>query len=107
MVFFLCWLHRGAIETLGAGRGYDVGGTEGGGGYLHPPTLRQAAIHLLRSLLTDFAGYPVRPGTFSKGTKKNHLYSNIPVIPFGKEGENTHLCHTTYTIHECKDKQHF
>lgn len=40
------------------------------GGWLHPPTLRQVAIHLLHSLLPGFAGYPVHPGTFPKGTKK-------------------------------------
>ena len=105
LFFFLCWLPRGAIETLGAGRGYDVSGTEGGvstsayvkaGGY---PSPAQPAPWLCR--------LPCSLWNLSKSHKKNHLYSNIPVIPFGKEGENTYLCHTTYTIHECKDKQHF
>lgn len=76
--FSFLFADRGAIETLGAGRGYDAGGT--GGGWLHTPASRHVAILGSSQPAPGSAGYPVHPGTYRKGTKKNHLYINIPVI---------------------------
>lgn len=89
--FFFFWWTGGAIETLGAGGG-GITPVVPEGGWSHPLTSGQVAVHHHPSLLPCFAGLPCSLWNLTLMHKKNHLYSNIPVISFANADGNTHIC---------------